>query len=40
MVIGDNIKTNFPMKSCLSSGKSKDTSKVSASVQNQPDCSG
>ena len=39
LIINDNAVINFPMKSCLSSGKTKDSSKVLASVQSQPDSS-
>ena len=40
LVISDNVITNVPMKSSLSSGKSKDSSKHAASFQNRPESSG
>ena len=36
LIINVNAVINFHMKSSLSSGKSKDSSKVLASVQSQP----
>ena len=39
-VIDGNVMINVPMKNCSSSGKSKVSSKVLASVQDRPDSSG
>ena len=40
LVAGDKVITKDLMKSCLSSEKSKVSSKGSVSVQNQPDAFG